>query len=270
MAGDITHFSMIGFALDTHDGAALLRSAQTHLQAAEARELVRCEPALPGGGTQICVIRDGSGAELWYGLRSDDRGAEIITLNPAFVGESRMKLRVDADVSEPEWKPFEVTVSARFAGDEVPVVFDLADPQQATIAKAGTEVTVSMAAFSYEPNLYRDEKAYVAAQKKAGQKFTFAPNMYIPTGTFLEKVGGAMPDNAKLPTPYADFAGTILKASFKTSSAGGGQFWSLLVRTYADATVDVVIDPQSVKLEPKPGYIVQGRFWLTGHIVPPS
>lgn len=261
---------MIGFALDSHDQAALFRSAQTQLQAAQARGFVRCESARPDDANMICVIRDSSGAELRYGLRNRGNGAEMITLNPAFVGEGRMKLHVDGDVSDPEWKTFEVTVSARFAGQEVPVVFDLADPQQATIAKDGAEVTVSMAGFSYQPNIYRDEKAYLEAQKKAGQKIAFAPNMFIPTGTLFEKIGGAMPNDAKRPTPYADFAGAVLKADLKTSEAGGGKFWSLLVRTYGDAIVDVVIDPNSIKFEPKPGYIVSGRFWLTGHIVPAS
>lgn len=270
MLADITHFSMVGFPMEMTDAASVGRVAGAQLQAADQRGAVQCQ-ALKGDAKRrrVCVIRDPSGGELWYGLDGAAASSQMITLNPAFAGEGRVKLRVDGDASDPEWKPFEISVAARFAGEATPIVFDLADPDQAALATSGADVTVSIAAFSYAPDVFRDEKAYFAAQRKAGFKVQFAPDMFIPTGMFFEKAGGAMPDDAQQPVPYADFAATVLKAELRSNGAGGGRFWALLARTYGGATVDVVIDPASIKVEPKPGYIVTGRFWLTGRIVAP-
>lgn len=268
MLADITHFSMVGFPLEISSNAALNRAADAQLKSADQRGVVRCQPAPGDAEKRVCVIRDPSGGELWYGLRNRSDHSEMITLNPAFKGEGRARLQIDGDVSEAAWKPFEIGLYARFSGEETPIVFELADPEQVALAKPGAEVTVSLAAFSYAPDVFKTEKEYHAAQRKAGVKYSFAANMFIPSGTFFEKVGGAMPDDAKHPVPYADFAGAVLKADLRTNSAGGGKFWAVLARTYGGATVDVVIDPASIQIEPKPGYIVSGRFWLTGRIVP--
>lgn len=260
---------MVGFPLEVSSNGALNRSAGAQLKSADQRGTMRCEPAPGDVEKRVCVIRDPSGGELWYGLhKRSDGDAEMITLNPAFAGEGRAKLQIDGDVSDPEWKPFEIGLYARFSGDETPIVFELTDPEQVALAKPGAEVTVSLAAFSYAPDVFKTEKDYYAAQRKAGFKYPFAASMFIPSGTFFEKVGGAMPDDAKHPVPYADFAGAVLKADLRTNSTGGGKFWAVLARTYEGATIDVVIDPESIKIEPKPGYIVTGRFWLTGRIVP--
>jgi hypothetical protein len=257
---DVTHFSMIGFVYEGE--------AQSGLSAMAEKQLAACKPRALDETSINCVVRDRSGAELSIGLRKGLDGAtSLMTMNLGFVGEGRAKLSISGDSSDPEWRPFEITRAARFAGDEAPLIFDLADPREAAEIRPGSEVTISIAAFSYDPEIYADAKAFAEAQQKDGAKITFAPNYFIPTGMFFEKVGGAMPDDAKRPTPYADFAGTVLKADMRRNTAGGASFWWVLAETYGGATVDVVIDPATIKTEPKPGNIVTGRFWMSGRLV---
>lgn len=258
---DVSHFSMAGFAIDVHNEAKMMKSAGTYLADCPLTQLTPSD--------SLCLIKDRSGGELRLAVRKTAAGAlDLITLNPAFDGESRVAVEIAADASDPDWKPFEVAMSARFAGEETPLVFDLADPADAAWLKPGAKVTMKIAAFSYEPAVYANEAAYTKAQTATGTKAVFAPNFFIPTGMFLTSVGGAMPDGSSRPTPYADFAGAVLKSELRTNDTGKGRFWWALVRTYGGATVDVVIDPKSVRNEPKAGTIVTGRFWLSARLAP--
>jgi hypothetical protein len=258
MDADINHFSQAGFEVKATDAAAMSRSIQPFAE--------RCVPEALAGADLICFVHDPSGAELWIGFKKLEGGRlELVSLNPAFAGEGRAKAEIVGDVSDPEWMPFENAVSASFAGDEVPFVFDLADPRQAALAKPGKAVAVSLTGFSFDARVFKDEKVYYQAQKKDGAKVAFAANHFIPSGLFTAEAGG-MADAAR-PKAYADFAGTVLKSGLRTNAAGRGRFWWALVRTYGDYTIDVVLDPAQVKLPPTPGTVVSGRFWLSGRLV---
>jgi hypothetical protein len=258
MDANVNHFTQAGFEVSSTDGEAMSRSIQPYAEA--------CVPEVLAGSDLICLVHDSSGAELWIGLRKLENGQlELASFNPAFVGEGRAKAKIAGDVSDPEWKPFEIAVSATFAGDEVPFVFDLADPRQAAQAKPGKAVAVSLTGFSFDARVFKDEKVYYQAQKKDGAKVVFAANHFIPSGSFTAEMGGmAGPER---PTAYADLAGTVLKSQLRTNAAGRGRFWWALVRTYGDYTIDIVLDPTQVKLAPTPGTVVSGRFWLTGRLM---
>lgn len=259
MDSDINHFSQAGFEVRTNDAAALSQSVQAYSE--------RCIPEVLAGSDLICLVRDKSGAELWIGLKKLENGeVELASFNPAFAGEGRSQLEIVGDVSDPQWKPFEIAVSARFAGEEVPLVFDLADPRQARLARPGKAEAVSLAGFSFDARIFDDEKAYYEAQKKDGAPVPFAANHFIPSGLFNAEVGGMA--QAPRPTAYADFAGTVLKSELRTNAVGRGRFWWALVRTYGGYTIDVVLHPSQVKLEPAPGSVISGRFWLTGRLLP--
>jgi hypothetical protein len=258
MDADINHFSQAGFELKLTDAAATSRFIQPYAE--------KCAPEALADAGFICLVHDSSGAELWIGLRKPANGQiEVASFNPGFAGEGRAKAKIVGDVSDPEWKPFEIAVSATFAGDEIPFVFDLADPRQAAQARPGKAVAVSLAGFSLDARVFRNEKSYYATQKKDGSKIAFAANHFIPSGTFTAEAGGMA--DAERPTAYADFAGTVLKSELRTNAAGRGRFWWALVRTYGDHTIDVVLDPAQVKLRPTPGTVVTGRFWLSGRLV---
>lgn len=251
----ISHFTDIGFALDTSDQAAFGASMGALTSNCAAEPL--------GESGALCLIKDKSGAELRIGLKHDADGRwEVQTANPAFAGEGRTEVEIAADVSDPEYRSFETSYSARFAGERTPLVFELADPRDASAFKPGAKLAVAIAAFSYEPSVFADEAAYMKSQDKEEPKF--AASFFIPSGMFFE---GAAADATKRPAPQADFAGTVLKAELRTNTHGG-KFWWTPVKTYGGAVFDVVMDPASLKEDPKPGSIVKGRFWLSARVAP--
>ena len=257
----LSDFTKVGFAIDAADANALTRTTQAIMP--------NCRTAPLSDGLFVCLIRDASGAELRVILEENPAGeARIVTMNPAFTGEGRTTVEIVADVSDPDYKTTEVTLSAHFAGEQTPIVFDLADPMDAATARPGTRLDVDIAAFGGDVQIFADEKAYCAAQHPSGQSPAFAPNFFVPSGMFFESKGGAMPDGVTRPVARADFAGTILAARLDTNTLGKGQFWNATVKTYDDAVFDVMLDPRQVDAAPKPGEIIAGRFWLSAHLVP--
>lgn len=259
MDAPINHFTMAGFEMRMQDQESFSRAIQPYAE--------HCAPEALGGRDFICRIGDPSGAEMWIGIRKPDETVrELASVNPAFAGEGRATVEIVGDVSDPQWKPFEIAVSARFTGDEIPLVFDLADPRQAAEAKPGRTVAVSLTGFSFDASVFKDEKGYYDAQRKEGASVTFAVDHFIPSGTFNAEMGGGAVDGR--PTAYAMFAGTVVKSELRANAAGRGRFWWALVRTYGGNTIDVVLDPSQVKLDPRPGTVVSGQFWLSGRFVP--
>jgi hypothetical protein len=258
MPVDVSHFSMAGFALDAGSEASFRQAAQKLIAGCDAQHIADAD--------FVCRLADKSGGELWVGLRKGAQGeGEIVTINPAFAGTGRTEVEIAGDVSDPEERPFEITVSARFSGDREPLVFDLADPREASAFKTDAKLAVDISGFSFDPEVFADADAYVAAQK-AHPGVVFAPNYFVPTGTMFAHAGGAMPEGAKRPVAYADLAGTIVQAALKTNALGGGRFWWISLKTYDDAVLDVVLDPKSLTTEPRPGNVVSGRFWLSARL----
>jgi hypothetical protein len=254
----ISHFSDVGFALNTANAASFGTSLNGLIP--------NCQMFSLGGSDSDCLIKDKSGAELHIGLKRNAGGAwELQTTNPAFSGDGHAAVEIVADVSDSEYNPFERTFSAHFSGDQAPIVFELADPREASAFIPGAKVTISIAAFSYEPHVFADAASYMKSQ--GNEKIKFAANFFVPSGMFFRKMGGTMEDNAKHPSPDADFAGTILKAEQRTNSFGQ-RFWWTSVKTDHDAIFDVVIDPASIKSDPKVGSIIGGRFWLSARVAP--
>jgi hypothetical protein len=216
----------------------------------------------------LCVIRDSSGAELWIGLRPSAKKSvtTFVTANPAFSGEGRTTVTVDRVIyrKDKTYRKFEVSVAARFGDDDVPFVFDLADPRDADVFRRGAKLVVDLAAFSYDAEVYADEAAYNRAQSEPENKVRFASNFFIPSGAFLESAGGMA--NEEGPTAYADFAGHVIKAELRTNTTGRAKFWWALVKTYSGAMIDVVLDPTALNREPQVGAVITGRFWLSARL----
>lgn len=254
---DVSDFTIAGFSLDIGDKQRFEDEIQKYTQS--------CETLPLDAGASLCRVKDKSGAELWIGLRRDkDGNAQIASGNPAFFGKARVGATVEADVSDPQYKPVEATIQVRIG--DVPVVFSLADAREAPRFTAGAKLDVDIAAFARTPKLFADEAAYMASQAKGEVKF--AAEHFITSGMFLAAQGGMADDASKRPAPYADFSGTVLSAELKHNDLGGLAYWWASVRTLNGTTVDVVMDPRTVDSEPKPGMIVDGRFWLTARIAP--
>jgi hypothetical protein len=261
MAVVASHFSMVGFQMDLSNPTVFAEETKHFVQTCTLSGLTANDIA--------CAVRDMSGGEIHIGLR---RGADgsmgIQAVDPAYTGEGRLPVEVVSDVSGADDKPFDTTVTAHFAGEATPLVFELADPREAADFKPGAKLDVDIAAFSFQPQLFADAAAFEASQDKQGSKVRLAPNFFIPSGMFFLHAGGAMPDDAKLPVAYADFAGTVLKTELKTNTVGGGTFWWALVQTYDRATIDVVMDSSTISGgDPKPGEIIAGRFWLSARVL---
>jgi hypothetical protein len=259
MLADVSHFSMVGFAMEAADRAAFTRRAAEYANNCTSYSLDRDH--------RICVVRDESGGELWFGLRTEAAGASMESMDPAFVGEGRTRLDLVGEVPGAENAPFEIRASAKFAGEPTPLIFDLVDARQAARLKTPATVDVSLSAFCFSPELFDSEKAYYRAQQKPEIRVTFAANHFIPSGMMFESVGGALPDGEARPLAYADFAGTVVKSGRRSNAIGKGRFWWALVKTYAGATIDVVMDPSTVKKDPIPGTVLVARCWLNGRIL---
>jgi hypothetical protein len=257
----LSDFTRVGFSIDTGNATALTQTT--------AAIMPDCHNVPLSDGLFACVIKDDSGAELRVVLQKTAAGGtQIVTMNPGFVGQGRTEFEIAADVSDPEYKTSEITLTAHFAGDQAPIVFELADPLDAAKVKPGANVAIDIAAFGDDVQIFPDEKTYYASQRPSGHAPVFAANFFVPSGMFLESKGGAMPNDATRPVPRADFAGTVLSAQLKSNNLGKGQFWSAAVRTYDGATFDVVLDPRQVDSPLKPGEIISGRFWLSAHLAP--
>ena len=250
---------MIGFPLPIAEAAAFRRSIDPLVQ--------QCDFLQIDERNRLCVVTDKSGAEIYIGFSVKPEAAmSVSTVNPAFAGEGRTSVEIDTTLPNKDetFRPFEIQVSARFAGESTPLVFDLADPRQRGVFSHGAKISVDISAFSYKPEIYDNQAAFDRAQSKANVQVRFASNFFIPAGMFLDSVGGAA--NADGPTSYADLAGTVIKAQLRANAAGRGKFWWALVRTYGGSTMDVVLDPSTVRRKLRAGSILTGRFWLSARL----
>ncbi len=126
-----SHFSMVGFAIELGNEAALSQAVQKYL----ANYL----PTSLSPSDLVCTVKDASGAGLRLSLRqgAPAENAELKALNPGFAGLGRTAVEIVGDASDPDWKPFEITLSARFSGEKTPLVFNLADPSESPSCSRG-------------------------------------------------------------------------------------------------------------------------------------
>lgn len=242
---------MIGYPVATGGAEELARDVEHYAQ--------RCEPIELQPTKVVCLVSDKSGAELWIGFdEKPDGRKELQTFNPALRGKGSTKIVVTAVASQPEWQPFENTIQADFAHARTPLIFDLADPREVSRFNVGAALEVDLTAFADEIAVYRSEKAYYRSQKKA--KIKFAANHYVPSGMF--STGS---ENAG-PSAHALFAGQILEAELRRNERGDGQYWWMLVRTYDDATINVVAHLSQLEAKPVVGGTLSGSFWLSARI----
>ena len=244
-----SHFAMVGFPLDTSGEQAFSSDLSRYIQV--------CTPEQLSPDKLVCVISDKSGAELWIGLTKKGEGAvQLETANPAFIGSGSTKIFVTADASDPDWLPYEHRVQAQFATGEAPIILDLADPREAAQFVPDARLDVDITAFADELSNYESEAAYYDSQKI--EKIKFASNHFIPSGMFNEGL-----DEKKFPTAHALLAGSVLRAERRQNVVGKGSYWWALVETFDGAKINVVVDAEALKSEPKVGSILSGSFWLS-------
>jgi hypothetical protein len=199
---------------------------------------------------------DRSGAQIYLQM---DASGEFTGLNPYYAGISRRKVYITGVIerdSSPLDGGWHAWANAEKADEgDYPFVFDVPDifaasPDLPTVAE------IQLNAFATNDlAMFETEDAFFAAQDGETK---FAVQSFIPIGLFREKDG--IP-----PQAHGRFGGHVRDFARKTNHLTGADFYWFLVETLG-GEIDVVSDPNYVKIEPRTGVILSGSFWLTGRI----
>jgi hypothetical protein len=208
-------------------------------------------------GTYL-TFSDPSGAQIYLQM---DTSGEFTGLNPYYAGSSRRRVYITGLI-ERDSSPLDGGLHAWANAEkedegDYPFVFDVPD-----IFTAPTDfpkvAEIQLNAFATNDlEMFETEDAFFAAQ--AGEP-KFAAQSFIPIGLFRENDG--IP-----PQAHGRFAGQVKDFARKTNHLTGTDFYWFLVETLG-GEIDVVSDPNYVKIEPRTGAILSGSFWLTGRIRP--
>ena len=205
----------------------------------------------------VCRQQTDTGGQVWIGLKEREGAYEFVTANPGFIGKSAFPVTVEGVMSEAEWEPFEYRLAVRFSDLEIPLLIELADPREAarfTDLAEPVAMTVDVTAFTFNPEIFEDEAAFLAAQKKLGEDGQYAPNFFIPSGLFGDN-----------PTARATFGGEILEAELVKAS-NGASHWRTLAKVQGGGTINVVFDDVWPELKPAKGKLISGAFWLSAQV----
>jgi len=248
-AAPTSNFHSVGFDVDVTDSDAFERSV---LGLTDDCEIIPIDD-----DDAVCRQQKDNGGQIWIALRVTDGVAKYVTANPGFVGKSEFPVRVEGVQSDPQWEPFEYRLTVRFSDLDIPLLVELADPREAArfhdLAQP-QDLTLDLTAFTFNPEIFEDEAAFAAAQEKLGEDVTYAPDYFIPSGLFGEETSAR-----------ATFGGEILEAE-RMTTAQGTSHWRTLVKVLGGGTVNVVFDDIWPDLDPKPGKLISGAFWLSAQM----
>ena len=203
-----------------------------------------------------------SGAELWLQVDAEN---EFVGMTPFFSGSSRLRIAITKAISRPEDTPLDGAIHgwANPPGDscesgDYPLVVDVVDLHRRQALTLPCVVTMQMAAFAHEIEIFSSQEDYDAS--KAGQ-IKFASKSFIPAGLFT-------PDGSQTehPEAIAIFTGHVLAAEVKQNSLTGHDFYWAHVESLG-GPFDVIIDPELCDSPPPIGGIISGTFWLCGRMV---
>lgn len=244
-----SNFASVGFDVATGDADIFTQSVLD--LAAD------CPPIRLDEDDLVCLREKDNGGQIWIGLRQVGSAYEFVTANPAFVGKSVFPVRVEGVQTDPAGAPFEHRLEVTFSEFGMPLLIELADPRQAARFQnmaQPEELTLDVTAFTFNPEIFEDEAAFTAAQKRLGDDVAYAPDYFIPSGLFGDQTSSR-----------ATFGGEILEAERVTTSDGASH-WRTLVRVQGGGTMNVVFDDIWPELEPKPGHLISGAFWLSAQV----
>jgi hypothetical protein len=248
-----SHLSSIGFPVQN----------EQDLYALAEKVSQKARPHDIGQGYYLSY-QDPSGAAIWLHA---DQERQITGMNPHFVGPSVMPVKIVRPVHREKDHAFEGSYFAWVAPEEehnhqegaYPLLFDAPDFLRHSQQQLPAILLVQLAAFAHELEVFTSTEAWNQSSSDAKG---MAPESFIPAGLF--PVDGKA--NAALPSAHALISGHVLDAQKRTNQMTGKAFWWLQVQSYA-AIYDVVVDPVLLKMEPRPGYLIKGSFWLSGVIV---
>ena len=245
-----SNFGMVGFDLDLKDEQSFARSITKIAESCEEFDRLDADDVL-------CMVQDRNGGQIWIGLRETQGSLKFVAANPALVGKSEFPATVEERVSDRDWEPFEYQLSVRFGEENVPLLVALADPRDADKYAEIAEpqaLVLDLTAFTFNPEIYETPEAFTEAETSEKVDILYAENFFIPTGLFGDQ-----------PAARASFAGEVLEAELLTNEFGSTH-WRTLVKVLGGGTVNVVFDDISIDVEPQPGNLLTGDFWLSAHV----
>ena len=244
-----SNFHAVGFDVDVQDNEAFIASM---LELTTDCPLIKLDAE-----HAVCRRQTDAGGQVWIGLKEREGASGFVTANPGFIGKSAFPVTGEGVLSEAQWEPFEYRLAVRFSELEIPLLVALADPREAarfTDLAEPVALTLDVTAFTFNPEIFEDEDAFFAAQKKLGEDVQYAPDFFIPSGLFGDN-----------PTARATFGGAILEAERVTAS-NGASHWRTLVKVQGGGTVNVVFDDVWPELKPAKGKLISGAFWLSAQV----
>jgi hypothetical protein len=244
-----SNFASVGFDVATSDHDAF--------QAAMLDLATGCAPFRLDEDNIVCLREKDNGGQVWIGLRQVGRTYEFVTANPGFVGKSAFAVRVMGLERAPSREPFENRLAVQFSDDDIPLLIELADPREAARFRdlaQPVELVLDVTAFGFQPEIFENEKAFAKAQEKLDEDAGYAPDFFIPSGLLGDRTSSR-----------ATFGGEILEAQ-RVTSRDGASYWRTLVRVQGGGTLNVVFDDIWPDLEPQPGQLISGAFWLSAQV----
>ena len=244
-----SNFHAVGFDVSTGSDDGFAQSIN---------DLIRtCKPIVLDAENRVCLRQKDNGGQIWIGLREKPGEIQFVTANPAFIGKSAFEVQVQGLQSDPQWEPFEQRLAVTFSDMNIPLLIALADPREAVRFKDLEQpitMTLDVTAFTFNPEIFADEDAFYAAQKKLGENVSYAADFFIPSGLFGDE-----------PSARATFGAKIIEAA-RVTTKDGKSHWRTLVRVQGGGTFNVVFDDIWPELDPKPGQLISGAFWLSAQV----
>lgn len=263
------HFSVIGFRSNS------------------AEELAEMVSKLPDTGAYSQPCGPGyyyrwhseSGSELWVHLASEAQGGDeklaIVGVTPFFDGQARMPVRVMKKRQRPNDNAFEGAVFVEIDPGARPhqcatvALLDVVDFAVWANRVGHFLAEAQISAFTHELSIFPSEEAFSAAQ--AREEIKFAPESFFASGLFsVTDQNGTVfhdPSEDEFDAPSrAFFTGRVLSAEKRRNTVTGQNFHTALVRTLG-GSIDVVADESQVQGDLRPGYIIQGEFWLCARLI---
>lgn len=217
---------------------------------------------LPAPDERYVMWSSDTGATLWI---QQNANQGIVGLNPHYEGKGRVVARITA-LLEDDHHSFDGSFHAWALGEDdsdspeggcYPFLVDVPDFRRIKgTVTSGQTVTLQVAAFAHELDVFASEAAYESSNEEG--KPRFATRSFIPSGLFPK--GGEEPAP---PKAYAIMTGLVREAQRRIVSETGAYFYALLVETYG-GTFDVVAAPEFGPI--LAGNVVQGQFWLSGRL----
>lgn len=250
-----SHFSTIGLPIGSED----------EFLALAGRVADQCETVEVPGGRYLRWFSE-CGAELWLQV---DCHNDLIGVNPHFSGRSLVRVALTGPVNRPNASDLD----GAFHGwadppDDnpesgcYPFVFDVLDFRRYDGLRFPVAVDARIAAFAHEVFVFGSEGEYTASQQG---EIKFSSRSFIPSGLFKPDADVTATDP---PEAYAMFTGHVLEAEKRTNELTGREFHWALVESLG-GIFDVVIHPELIESEPRPGGVLSGSFWLSGRVVRP-